>query len=77
MMTYEQALGYVNGYTKSGEPMKDLVRFVILMRLLGNPHTSFKSVHIQAPTAKEAPANISAIRLCRRVKLWENSLPLI
>lgn len=52
MMTYEQALGYVNGYTKSGEPMKDLVRFVILMRLLDNPHTAFKSVHIAGTNGK-------------------------
>lgn len=41
-MTYEQAFEYVGTFTKSGTPVKDLIRFVILMRLLGNPQTSLK-----------------------------------
>lgn len=52
MMTYEQAIDYVNSYTKSGKPMENLARFVILMRLLGEPHKDFKSVHIAGTNGK-------------------------
>ncbi len=52
MMTYEQAISYVNGFTKSGEPVKDLVRFVILMRILGNPHSELKVIHIAGTNGK-------------------------
>lgn len=52
MMTYEQAIAYVNGYTKSGKPMENLARFVILMRLLGEPHKDFKTVHIAGTNGK-------------------------
>ncbi len=52
MMTYEQAISYVNGFTKSGKPVKDLIRFVILMRLLGNPHDSLKIIHIAGTNGK-------------------------
>lgn len=52
MITYEQALEYVNGYSKSGEPVKDLSRFTALMQLLDNPHNSFKSVHIAGTNGK-------------------------
>ena len=45
-MTYEQAFEYVGSFTKSGTPVKDLIRFVILMRLLGNPQNELKIVHV-------------------------------
>ena len=51
-MTYEQAIDYVNSSTKSGKPMENLARFVILMRLLGEPHKDFKSVHIAGTNGK-------------------------
>jgi dihydrofolate synthase/folylpolyglutamate synthase len=52
MMTYEQAIAYVDSYTKSGSPMENLARFVVLMRQLGNPHKDFKSVHIAGTNGK-------------------------
>lgn len=51
-MTYEQAFEYVSSFTKSGEPVKDLIRFVILMRLLGNPHNELKIVHVAGTNGK-------------------------
>lgn len=52
MMTYEQAIAYVDSYTKSGKPMENLARFVVLMRQLGNPHTDFRSIHIAGTNGK-------------------------
>ena len=57
-MTYEQAFEYVGTFTKSGTPVKDLIRFVILMRLLGNPQNELKIVPLQEQTEKVAYANI-------------------
>lgn len=51
-MTYEQAFEYVSSFAKSGEPVKDLIRFVILMRLLGNPHNELKIVHVAGTNGK-------------------------
>ncbi|MBQ8790846.1 MAG: bifunctional folylpolyglutamate synthase/dihydrofolate synthase [Ruminiclostridium sp.] len=51
-MTYEQAIAYVDSYTKSGKPMENLARFVVLMRQLGNPHTDFRSIHIAGTNGK-------------------------
>lgn len=52
MMTYEQAYEYVTSFSKSGEPVKDLVRFVILMRVLGNPHDKLKIIHVAGTNGK-------------------------
>lgn len=51
-MTYEQAFEYVGTFTKSGTPVKDLIRFVILMRLLGNPQNELKIVHVAGTNGK-------------------------
>ena len=51
-MTYEQAFEYVGSFTKSGTPVKDLIRFVILMRLLGNPQNELKIVHVAGTNGK-------------------------
>ena len=52
MMTYDQAREYVGGFTKSGKPVKDLIRFVILMRSLGNPQGNMKIVHVAGTNGK-------------------------
>lgn len=52
MMTYDQAIEYVNRFSKSGAPVRDLVRFVILMRSLGNPHNEIKTIHIAGTNGK-------------------------
>ncbi len=52
MMTYEQAIEYVGSFTKSGKPVKDLIRFVILMRSLGNPQCNMKIVHVAGTNGK-------------------------
>lgn len=51
-MTYEQAIEYINRFSKSGTPVKDLVRFVILMRSLGNPHNEIKIIHVAGTNGK-------------------------
>lgn len=51
-MTYEQAYEYIGNFSKSGEPVKDLIRFVILMRMLGNPHNELKIVHVAGTNGK-------------------------
>lgn len=52
MMTYEQAVEYLDRFSKSGTPVHDLVRFVILMRSLGNPQNNIKTIHIAGTNGK-------------------------
>ncbi len=51
-MTYSQAIEYIGSFSKSGEPMRDLVRFVILMRLLDNPHNKIRTIHVAGTNGK-------------------------
>ncbi len=51
-MTYEQAMTYINGFSRSGAPVTDLIRFIILMKELGDPQDNFKSVHIAGTNGK-------------------------
>ena len=66
MMTYDQAIEYVNRFSKSGTPVRDLVRFVILMRSLGNPHNEIKTIHIAGTNGKGSTAQMVANILCAK-----------
>ncbi len=52
MNSYEDALQFINSYTKSGSPIKDLSRFSALMERLGNPQDSLKFIHIAGTNGK-------------------------
>ena len=60
-MTYEQAFEYVGSFTKSGTPVKDLIRFVILMRLLGNPQNELKIVHVAGRRQRSEPQELTLV----------------
>lgn len=51
-MTYDEALEYIGGFTRPGSPMNGLVRFVILMKELGDPQNNFKTVHVAGTNGK-------------------------
>ena len=68
-MTYEQAISYVNSYTKSGKPMENLARFVVLMKLLGDPHKDFKAVHIAGTNGKGSTCEYISNALMKSGKL--------
>ncbi len=51
-MTFEQAVEYVESYSRSGAPATDLIRFILLMKQLGDPQNDFKSVHVAGTNGK-------------------------
>lgn len=52
MNTYTQAIDYINSFTKSGKPVKNLERITALLNLLGNPQDSLEFVHIAGTNGK-------------------------
>ena len=55
----ENALSFINRFTKTGSPVKDLSRFQGLMDALGNPQDKLKFIHIAGTNGKG-----STVRFC-------------
>ncbi len=51
-MNYEEAINFINSYTKSGGKVRDLSRAENLMERLGNPQNNLKFVHIAGTNGK-------------------------
>ncbi|MBE6839156.1 MAG: bifunctional folylpolyglutamate synthase/dihydrofolate synthase [Ruminococcus sp.] len=63
-MTFENAMGFINSFTKSGAPVEDLSRFRELMNKLGNPQESLKCIHIAGTNGKGSTARYLSEILC-------------
>ena len=51
-MTYNQAIDYINSFTKSGAPVTDLSRFRTLAAALGDPQDKLRFVHVAGTNGK-------------------------
>ena len=51
-MTYEQAMTYLNGFSRSGAPVTDLHRITELLRKLGDPQNDLHFIHIAGTNGK-------------------------
>ena len=62
-MEYSEALNYLNTYTKSGKPIKDLSRFMGLMNVLDNVQDNLKYIHIAGTNGKGSVSEYTALAL--------------
>lgn len=51
-MNYVETMEYINSFTRSGKPVKDLSRVRKLLDALGNPQDSLKFVHVAGTNGK-------------------------
>lgn len=51
-MNIKETMEFINSFSKSGKPVTDLSRAENLMRLIGNPESSLKFVHIAGTNGK-------------------------
>lgn len=51
-MQYAEAMAYINSFSHTGAPVKDLSRITGLLRQLGNPHKQFRFLHIAGTNGK-------------------------
>ena len=51
-MTYEQAMAYLNGFSRSGAPVTDLHRIAGLLQKLGDPQNDLHFIHIAGTNGK-------------------------
>ena len=51
-MNHEQAIVYLDSFTKSGKPVTDLSRFAGLMSALGDPQKNIRFVHVAGTNGK-------------------------
>ncbi len=51
-MNYTETMEYINSFTKSGKPVKDLSRIRKLLNLLGNPQGYLKFIHVAGTNGK-------------------------
>lgn len=51
-MNYEEAIGFINSFTKLGGKVRDLSRIEKLMKKLSDPHKELKVVHIAGTNGK-------------------------
>lgn len=51
-MNYQQTIEYINSFTKSGKPVKDLSRIERLLNMLGNPQKDLKFIHVAGTNGK-------------------------
>ena len=55
-MTRHEALAFVEGFSRSGKPVKDLSRIAGLMHRLGDPQDSLQFIHIAGTNGKGSVA---------------------
>lgn len=58
MFDYEDAMGFINSFTKAGNPVKDLSRISGLLDILGNPQDKLKCIHIAGTNGKGSVAQM-------------------
>lgn len=58
-----EIINFLNKFTKSGTPVKDLSRFSVLMDSLGNPQDNLRFVHIAGTNGKGSTARMIASAL--------------
>lgn len=65
-MNYEEAMNYINSFSKRGGSISDLSRFSSLMDRLGNPQDNLKFVHIAGTNGKGSVVSYlsSVLTLC-------------
>ena len=51
-MNFNECMEFLNSYSKSGKPVKDLSRAENLMRIIGNPEKKLKFIHIAGTNGK-------------------------
>ncbi|MEE5991690.1 MAG: folylpolyglutamate synthase/dihydrofolate synthase family protein [Oscillospiraceae bacterium] len=56
MMNYQQAMQFVEGFSRSGKPVKDLSRIAYLMEQLDRPQEKLRFVHIAGTNGKGSVA---------------------
>lgn len=77
-MNFNQAMEFINKFTKSGTPVTDLSRFRELMNELGNPQEHMKYVHIAGTNGKGSVARYcSEILTLAGYKTGEFTSPFI
>lgn len=59
-MTYKESMEYIQGFSKSGSPVKDLSRIESLLDELDNPHEKMKFVHIAGTNGKGSTLALSS-----------------
>lgn len=62
-MEYSKAMAYLNGFTKSGAPIKDLSRFKTLMNGLDNVQDKLKHIHVAGTNGKGSVCEYTALAL--------------
>lgn len=62
-MTYEEAVDFINSFTKSGAPVTDLSRFKELCARLGNPQDKLKFLHVAGTNGKGSASEYLALAL--------------
>lgn len=62
-MTYNEAVSYLNSYTKSGRPVTDLSRFKGLMNELDNVQNNLNYLHIAGTNGKGSVSEYTALAL--------------
>lgn len=58
MFNFNEAMYFINGFTKRGKPVKDLNRIAALLEMLGNPQNSLKFIHIAGTNGKGSVAQM-------------------
>ena len=58
MFNFNEAMYFINGFTKTGKPVKDLNRIAALLDLLGSPQDSLKFIHIAGTNGKGSVAQM-------------------
>lgn len=51
-MNFNECMEFLNSYSKSGKPVKDLSRAENLMRIIGNPEKKLKFIHVAGTNGK-------------------------
>lgn len=58
MFNFNEAMYFINGFTKTGKQVKDLNRIAALLDLLGRPQDSLKYIHIAGTNGKGSVAQM-------------------
>ncbi len=64
MLTFSQAMDFIDSFDKKGKPIKDLKRIVSLMHILGNPQDDLKFIHIAGTNGKGSVAQMCNNIIC-------------
>lgn len=59
-MNIYEAMKYINGFSKLGKPVNNLLRFAKIMRALGNPQEKLKFIHVAGTNGKGSTVRMIA-----------------